>query len=133
MAFVTDYDSEMADAHCGVGVVHLGAIENGCRMTVALVLAGEGITSTIKRLTNRPRPYQQLETSVADLNGVRIYQPGPFEKADRCRRHTANIVAFALWLPPSTNAGASWCGSWRSRSRIRVSLETTIRAMSPLP
>ena len=30
MAFVTDYGLEMADAHCGVGVVHLGAIENGC-------------------------------------------------------------------------------------------------------
>ena len=67
-------------------------------MTVALVVAGEGVTSTIKRLTNRPRPYQKLENiRRVDLNGVRICQPGPFEKGRSMPSgHTANIVAFAF-------------------------------------
>ncbi len=66
-------------------------------MTVALVVTGEGVTGTIKHLTNRPRPFQQLENiRHVDLSGVRICQPGPVAKGRSMPSgHTANIVAFA--------------------------------------
>lgn len=67
-------------------------------MTVALVVTGEGVTGTIKRLTNRPRPFQQLENiRHVDLSGVRISEPGPVAKGRSMPSgHTANIVAFAF-------------------------------------
>lgn len=101
MAFVTDFGLWKWPLVIAAGALF---VWGGYRerllivMTLMLVLVGERITGTIKRLTNRPRPYQQLEDiRHVDLSGVHISKPGPIEKGRSMPSgHTANNVAFAF-------------------------------------
>lgn len=69
-------------------------------LTLAVVLIGEGINGTIKRLTNRPRPYQQLSNiRRVDRSGVQMSTPGPVEKGRSTpSNHVANNAAFAVLI-----------------------------------
>lgn len=66
-------------------------------MTIVVVLIGGEITGALKRLTNRPRPFQHVENvRHLDLGGVRISTPGPVEKGRSMPSgHMANNVVFA--------------------------------------
>jgi undecaprenyl-diphosphatase len=69
-------------------------------LALVAVLVGESINSTVKRVVDRPRPYQALHgIRHVDRHGVHLSEPGPVEKGRSMpSNHVANNVAVALLL-----------------------------------
>ncbi|MBI2949792.1 MAG: phosphatase PAP2 family protein [Verrucomicrobia bacterium] len=101
MAFVTDFGFWRWPIMAAAAAL---LIRGGYRarllvvLTLVAVLVGEGINGTIKHLTNRPRPHEQLANiRHVDRGGVQMSTPGPVEKGRSLpSSHVANNAAFAV-------------------------------------